>query len=222
MNTLHIFGCSYSEPFSSNTYDEYVNYLNYTPKSWSELLSESLDFKLNNTSEGGSSNEEIFEKFCINMDSYKKGDIIIIQWSFLHRFRLAAEDGNGWERFGICNNADNWPVDFINGFALNKTKDVWKKQLYNFHKIIDKICHEVGCKVYYWYVGNEFIYDQENLKNMNQYLLNDVGINPLLYIQDNLGEVPIEVETNGSVKDQHFGISAHKTISKLFLNQIKK
>ena len=220
MNTLYVFGCSYSETFSSSTYSDYINYLQSTPKSWSELLSENLNLKLHNTAEGGSSNNEIFEKVCKSVDLLKENDILIIQWSFLHRFRLAEEDGDGWQRLGVSSDVDYWPVEFINKIAMNKTKKVWKEEIYNFEKIINKLCEEIGCKVYYWYVGNDFIYDKVDIQNKSQYLLNDVKTNPLLHIQ-NLGEVPIEIETNGEVNDKHFGTSAHNKIFELFLNQIK-
>jgi hypothetical protein len=101
MKKLWVFGDSYSEPYDGEFSKFYwsLNYLNwkgYTPKNYTQILSDKLNCELMNFSMTTSNNNQIFQTFCDNIENIDVNDIIIIQWTEYYRFRLINDDGK-WE-----------------------------------------------------------------------------------------------------------------------------
>ena len=101
MNTLFTFGCSYTADFETGNLIPYLKYKEYRggtyPKSWPTLLSEKIGMNIKNYGLGGTGNQSIFEQFCIHCDEINENDVVIIEWSYIHRYRLA--DDIIWRNF---------------------------------------------------------------------------------------------------------------------------
>ena len=97
MNKLYTFGCSYTEGFSEFFKSPmYLKYKEFNggvfPKSWPDILAEKLKFDLVNYGEGAAGNQQIFNIFSKKCRELQKGDIVIIEWSFIERYRLALDN----------------------------------------------------------------------------------------------------------------------------------
>jgi hypothetical protein len=231
MNTLYTFGCSFTEGFNENheLYQEYKVFKGGTfPKTWPELLSEKLGFNLFNYGIGGTGNQHIFTNFCKHVNQFKKGDIVIIGWTFMERFRMSNVNGTGWNHFGPSSkketNIELISNDCLDMLFINRTLKPYYDEIYDYEKIIDKLSKEMGFEIYYWTIINELIYNQDkDILNQKKYLLNkmikDEYHNTFRVIFDN-GGMRIFEETDGLVNDSHMGESGHKIQADLFYNHI--
>jgi hypothetical protein len=100
MKTLWVFGDSFTEGYKNfvirhpNGHDiewrnKYINWKGYVPKVFSEILAEKLNIKFINKGIGGADNYTIFDSIIQSLEHIKNGDIVIIGWSTLSRYRLA-------------------------------------------------------------------------------------------------------------------------------------
>ncbi len=233
MNNLFTFGCSFTEGFNLN-HDLYREYKNYRggllPKSWPEILSGKLNLNLINYGKGGVGNQEIFSCFCKKVYEIEKGDMVIINWTFMERFRLSNALGDDWIHVGPSKRKDeNYEVvsnDCLDMIFVNRTLKPYINEIYDYEKIIDRLSKEVGFDVYYWTIINELIYNQPiEILKQKKYLLNDKienkFDNTFSIVIKNGGQWIIE-ETNDVVKDFHMGESGHQVQADLFYEHIIK
>ena len=142
MNTLFTFGCSFTEDFETSSALLYKNYKDFRggkfPDSWPKILSNKLNLELKNYGEGASGNEQIFHEICKRCDEFKKGDIIIVEWSFVERYRIAV-DNNQWLKIGVGNVPDNSPIsnELHLEMILNRTLNPHKELIYDYFFLIN-------------------------------------------------------------------------------------
>jgi hypothetical protein len=228
MNTLFTFGCSYTEDFSSNLGQEFLMYKKFRnnsyPKSWPILLSEYLNLDLKNYGESAAGNDIIFHSFCEHLDEFKRGDVIIIEWTYIHRYRWTLPNNNSWVKAGT----GYMPKDFISRstheeICANRTHPLYVTDIYRYIKIINKLAEAIGFDIYFWSVDDCIIYDlPTDKKNFKYYLLNDTKTGNAfdeILLQSNNGR--IKEETNGLINDLHLGESGHKVQADLFFKHIK-
>lgn len=230
MNNLFICGCSFSEGFNDihPNYVEYKKYLGGTlPKSWSELLSESLNLKHFNVAKGAVGNEQIFHQFCGIVDEMKENDILILQWTYRFRYRWASEDGKSWMHMGpgkideLVMNKHTHENNVIN----RENKLYIDVVLKDYMKIIDTICEYKKVKVFYWSAGDLF---EDNPFKDKKYMLSDVLSKyfdgDLRHYMENIinDKTNITKETEGKVIDGHNGKIGHEIQYKLFYEYLVK
>lgn len=231
MSTLYTFGCSYTEDYSDN-HPNYKLYKEFCggqfPKTWPTLLSEKLNFELENHGMSAAGNQLIFTNFCKICDKIKKDDIVIIEWSFIERYRLSDKDGRDWLRFGPGKsfNEDIISQGCHEQILLNRTLRPHYDEIYDFEKIIDRLSEVVGFEVYYWTIVNELIYNlPREILNQKKYLLNnhikDQFDNTFSVVLKNGGKWIFE-ETNNQVKDIHMSGVGHKVQADLFYEHMMK
>jgi hypothetical protein len=91
--TLWIFGDSMSAPFSNAIKAKWLNpYLQKLDTDrfhfWSEIVGEQLGMLVENHAVGGVDNSSIMEKFSQNADNLNNGDVVIVNWTNISRFRI--------------------------------------------------------------------------------------------------------------------------------------
>ena len=87
MNTLWTFGDSFTYGNGCDIDDLYhINYFKYGDKTWPVWLSELLNINLRNCGVGGYSNDMILDSIIDNWKDIKKGDIVLIGFTYSHRF----------------------------------------------------------------------------------------------------------------------------------------
>lgn len=225
-NNLHIFGCSYSQLTTKGTYPGYYEWCKgNTPPTWSEILSEKMNLGLFNYAVGGESNELIFQRFCQEFSNFKEGDTVIFEWSYPSRYSVADENGN---LFSSAFGDDGiLPRKFGELLSIMRDSDGYIQQLKDYQRVIDYICNTKGVKLWYWN-GDGKVNRYSNTEDKRNLILDKILENNNNWqkctfdIVYEMGGESIEEETNGEVRDNHFGGSAHKIKAELFYEHIKK
>jgi len=232
MSTLFTFGCSYTQSYEDNKsnsikYGEYYKFKgNFFPPTWSEILSNKLNFNLKNYGNGGGGNNLIFQNLCNNINEIKKNDIVIIQWTYVHRYMWVDKESDNWVHFGAGPLNGNRSISETTHeeITFNRTHPLYVNQIYEWMKLIDRLSKSVGFEVYYWSADYYVLYPLDEIERENKkYLLGD---SKFKYFETIFGEIfklggkTIKEETNGLVNDLHFGESAHKIMGELFYNHI--
>ena len=254
MSTLHLFGDSFTEGHKlDKSFPWYKVWKEWRggdlPPVWHEILSEKLGMETNVKAIGGSSNQETFHTICENCDLFKKDDIVIINWSYMNRFRWASTfhdtDGNEvmymgkpintWVRMG-ANKNDHFKCYITESTQMEIAVKIsehpfYVDEIYNYEKIIDNLCKNIGCDVYYWSMDEKVINSLPKEKlNQKKYICNEyVGKYELSNNSLNWGhhftifrEVykrggkNIKQETNDEIPDTHLGESGHKIQFEMF------
>ena len=239
MKSLWIFGCSFSanndlylshlkdgENFSNMKI--YYDFHNKTlPDTWSTLLSEKLNLDEKNYAMGGISNQEIFHRFCKQMDSFEKGDLIILEWTMITRFRLAWGD-NHWDHILPNNECQDPNINkqTTDEISFNRLYKIYEEEIYDYIKVINTISEHKNTKVYFWTIDKRLIYNV--LERPDNILMKDiVPINeePSLVVNNFEGCMTISQEVKElypNYSNNHFGKNSNIKISDLFYEQIKK
>lgn len=234
--TLHTYGCSFTAQYENALSESIIKYKGYKggtfPKTWVEILSEKLNCNFINHGEGASGNEQIFISFCKNSDKIKKGDIVIIGWTFFHRYRWVDFKKNKWSKLGIGNtgNPDLMLDSTHQEILYNRTHNLYKETVLDYQKFIDVFSEKVGFDLYYW--TNDDLYTKMNKFDFHskKYLLHDqcdlvnsYGIISRISTAEaikNLGIKTIKEETKGVVDDGHWGEIGNIKIAELFHKHI--
>lgn len=232
MNTLYTFGCSYTQGFNrsenNNNYIRFKEYRNGNlPKDWPTLLSEKMGFELKNYGENASGNNQIFQEICSHCDEFNEGDVVIIGWTFIDRYRWVDYENDTWVKHGSGNiNEQHISQSTHEEIVYNRTHPFYIEEIYNYEKIIDELSFNKKFKVYYWSAAENNIITNiptEKLRGIKKYILSDQihpDNNNLRQIITKRGGLTIIEETNGVVVDFHLGESGHRIQSELFYKHI--
>lgn len=222
MNTLFTFGCSYTADFETNNFENYLKYKEYRggsyPKSWPTLLSEKMGMDIKNFGIGGTGNQSIFEQFCIHCDEINENDVVIIEWSFIHRYRMALK--NGWYNLTLGRPTIS---DFneINDIIIeNRSNELYVDEIFNFIKLINEFSKSKKFKVFYWFADDEMKKRlTKETPDIEKYICWEKSVRGEIVFR---GGISIKEETNDVVNDTHFGELGHQIQSDIIYDYIKQ
>jgi hypothetical protein len=244
MNKLYTFGCSFTEDFDpfmacpdTTRYKYVMNYHNgIVPKSWPQIMAEDLGMELKNyggiggftteTGDEGNCNFSIFNNICQASTDFQKGDVVIIEWTFMERFKWVNFEGDRIITIlpnQIPKDLDK-DKDVIENILLNRTHKIWIEELFKYQILINKLSESVGFDVYYWTIDDKIVQHKfTTIRKDKKWLLSNK-----LYPKEDYGAIvrknyglTITDESNGSINDSHMGSSGHKVLADLFLKYIK-
>lgn len=196
MATLWTFGDSLTERFNPN-YEwskKYIDWKGYVPKVYGNYVSEMLNYDLQNLGKAGSDNYTIFETFCKTYSHIKDGDVVIIGWTSVGRFRFVSSSGN-WVTLNpnYTNYLDNLNFiskNTIDEIFINRTNSNYIDEVNNWIQFINSSC--INKKIIHWStIKGEGELDTHHFFNMER----------------------INVETNGLIDDLHFSENGHQQMS---------
>jgi len=237
MGKLRTFGCSFTHGFHLDDFSNgsnlmikyYKNRGNNLPKIWPELLSEKLNLELDNHAWPGSSVYKIFDRFCKQCDKFQKDDVIIYEWTRIHRFRMFDPGVLGAlpTILPIFNpNIDNGSQPItkkaIMEIQVNRTEKPWIEEIYSFQKLIIEICKSVGCELYIW-SADDYIINSESKEFKEKFncLIPQATIDVTQFLRYKYGAKTIWEDTNHEVDDQqHYGEVGHKIMAEMFYDDI--
>ncbi len=221
---LWIFGDSFSEKFSDfdekvyNSIDYRVRYhtwKGYSPKCYGEILSDKLRCRLEVLASAGNSNDEIFHSFIEVMDQIQPGDIVIVNWTYTNRFRIA-DDNNNFEKVMIQAGCKS-PNRFVSEKSLEEigvnrnSSSIYYKEVSNYTKIIKKVCGEDTLSIF-WYFS-DLSRERQTDKNIMSFFENVISLHEY---------ETITIETLGVMVDSHYSEDGHKDLANDLFKIIKK
>ena len=235
MNTLYTFGCSYTQDFediNSHLHDgqkpaqlKYVDEFldGVMPPTWSKVLSNLLGYDRINMAQGGTGNETIFENVCKMSPNFKKGDMVIIQWTENHRFRWPSDNYDNLWTQQLPNNY--WKIPTLSKLTFEeiiviRNHPLYRKQLYNYHILLEQLALSVGFDIYYWSMSQDIITE---LPKDRKYLLSDKlkdWYNVYSKYFHKMKAYTVTQETNGLISDGHYSKTGHEVIGRLFYEHI--
>jgi hypothetical protein len=207
MKSIWYFGDSNTEIYNPQYkwVKDYIDWKGYTPKHWTEVLSERIELPSYNLGKGGCDNYTIFDSLINNLDRISDEDIVIIGWTIPIRGRIANLDTNEWITIApmgepnlkcISNNAI-WEMVSLRDSAL------YTNEVLGWQKLIKKALR--NNKVIFWSYFPEF--SNKGLIDYKYWL----GKSELLSIKS---------ETNGLVSDNHFGEDGNLVIADIMYYEI--
>jgi hypothetical protein len=196
MNTLWIFGDSFSAPFSNDHSiawgKSYIDFKGYEPHVFGDIIAKDLNLKLENHARGGADNYYIFESICKCSDMISPNDLIIVGWTSPIRFRIITELGI-WKTILPMGDSEYSKLIVDRDNSLNPLLEIknWMKLLFKLY-------------------GNQILFWSPAIKN-------DIDI----YSPKDLGIIEhISEETNGLLSDSHYSEKGHQTLSKILLSKL--
>lgn len=253
MAKIHGFGDSFTEGHSYNLefkpFNEWNNFRGGNlPPSWLELLGKKMGMDIIVTAVGGNGNNQIFDDVCYHSDKFKKGDIVIINWTYRHRLRWASlqkyMDGryvnlneNGtpyyvWRKLSLNDKQpeDDWYIkkELRHEIISNQLQTPYLDEIYNREKIIEQLSKSIGFELYFWSADASIIYDLPYEKlNQKKYILHNIidkeapgQLGSFFNTIKKYGGQTISEETNNIIPDIHLGESGHKVQFELFYEYI--
>lgn len=222
MNTLFTFGCSYTADFETGNLIPYLKYKEYRggtyPKSWPTLLSEKIGMNIKNYGIGGIGNQSIFEQFCIHCDEINENDIVIIEWTFIHRYRLANDII--WKNFSLGPLSKTNYNEIHDKIIEDRTNILYVDEIFNFIKLINEFSKSKKFKIFYWFAEEEMKKRlSKNMVDIEKYIFWEKS---LLGTTFDLGGITIKEETKNVVEDDHFGELGHKIMSNIIYEHIQQ
>jgi hypothetical protein len=196
MNTLWIFGDSFSASFSNEHSivwsNPYIEFKGYEPYVFGDIIAKDLNLKLENHARGGADNYYIFESICKCSDTISPNDLIIVGWTSPIRFRIITEFGS-WKTILPMEDSEYSELMLHRDSSLNPLLEIknWMKVLFKLY----------GKQILFW----------------SPAIKNDIDI----YSPKDLGIVEhISQETNGLLSDSHYSEKGHQTLSKILLSKL--
>lgn len=214
---LHTFGDSFTEGYDSfvslhpkghriEWRDKYIKWKGYTPKVFSQILSEKMNIESINYGIGGADNYTIFETIIDNIEKISKDDIILIGWSTLARYRLANVD-NKFESITMWwENASDNALQRI-GVSQSTINEVMVNR-YNNYAYLNEVNKFIKL-LNYTFKDNKIIH-------WSPFYSHKIGMN--------VSAIPqletIVDETNGEVSDLHFSEPSHYELADYFYTNL--
>ena len=136
MRKIWFFGDSFTDRYILSNNKSYIDFKGYTPKHFTEIISEKLKLPYNNLAESyGMDNYTIFETFCDCINYIDEEDYVVIGWSEPVRFRLVDESKNKWRT--LLPNAymrKTKGLPYVNGVDDEVVEKIFENRK-NFHYI---------------------------------------------------------------------------------------
>jgi hypothetical protein len=228
MNTLWIFGDSFSSDFDYNnlhqnhkTYMEIMG-MNHIPV-WGTIIGEKLGLQVKNLAKGGSSNYQIFQDYCDSCHLVQSNDIVILGWGLIDKFRISNNNSVVNIHPNDTRDYDNISKSTLDEMVKNRRQiyngiDMWAGEVHGWERAMISMSKNKNYKIYFWSTEEDRLMKQEDKKN---YLCSESEKSLIHYLRD-LGCLSMSQETNDVVGDSHFGLQGHNKQAEIFYNEIKK
>jgi hypothetical protein len=197
MKRLYIFGDSFSDKYIISNNTNYVNWKGYIPKTFHQIVSDTLQLNSNVIAKGGVDNYTIFSNICKHINSLDNS-IIVIGWTDIHRFRLYDTTFQTFKpvspTFGFRRKKG---LPYINGISdttieeifINRDNGNWKDEVNDWCMLINKALPNSTIIHWTW--------------------------------SDDIKRESIIEETNNEIEDSHYSERGHMDLANWVLNQIK-
>jgi hypothetical protein len=227
---LYTFGCSNTAPYHELTkgYRDYKKFRGGSfPPIWPELLAKKLAYELVNYAQPGTGNDSILYEFCKHVNEIKKGDLVIIGWTFNTRYMWPDKKSKKWEHL-VGEYDENLDLTFPTHHEImvnRMDKDViplLSEQVHMWINLINRVAESVGFTVKYWSSDGDITYPNHNGFPCEGLTIKNVLVHHYVFdVVRMLDGEQISEETKGEVNDAHWGESGHQKVCEIFYTHIK-
>lgn len=182
MSTIWAFGDSFTKHYRT----EYIEWKGYEIKQWPELLADKLGYDVVNYGQGGASNYHIFQKICELAYNFEEGDIVIVGWGLVSKFRVIQDN-----QFFDVHPTDPRPE--FTFFQKDRLHVKWAEEVVCWEKMIGALAD-----------AKKFTFMSWSFEE------------PLLGGFTNEGFENINTETNNEVSDNHLSEKGHQDLANYF------
>lgn len=205
MATVWTFGDSLTERYNPifTWSRDYINWKGYVPKVYGNFVSEMLNYDLQNLGKAGCDNYTIFESFYKAYPKIKDGDVVIIGWTSVGRFRFVNENGE-WTTLNpyfdnYLSNLGYISKNTIDEIFVNRSHQKYIDEVNDWIKFINKLCENT--QIVHWStIKGEGELNTHHFFEMER----------------------IYTETNGIVNDSHFSEDGQKKLADEILNALSR
>lgn len=228
MNTLWIFGDSFSSDFDYNnlhqnhkTYMEIIGVKNIPI--WGTILGEKLEMNVRNFAKGGNSNYQIFQDYCDYCHLIQENDIVIVGWGLIAKFRISENNKVINIHPNDTRDYENMSKSTLDEIVKNRKYvyngiDMWAGEVRGWENAMITLSKNKNYRIYFWSTEEDRLVKENNKKN---YLCSE-STKPLIHHLRDLGCLSMSQETNDIVGDSHFGLQGHNKQAEIFYNEIEK
>lgn len=228
MGKLFVFGDSFSSKLDklrdNKNVDIYANEygVNGQYDIWFEIVGRQLETEVICLGNPGASNNEIFQTICKNINLIQENDTVIINWSVVDRFRVAKNDHTfitilpsyitteeGSElmhhnKYQLKNS--NISMESIVDIGYNRLKYhiIHQREVNDWARLLFKYFTTNNVKVLFW-----------GICLTQKYFFTDWFMD----FQDE--KFTIQMESDGKIKDRHYGIIGNKLFAEKVIQTIK-
>ncbi len=216
---LWAFGDSFTESFETQTglNEDYKKWKGYIPKNYVDFISENLQIEKINKGKGGTSNITILSSLIKNINEIEDGDIVIVGWTSLNRFRIIDMGENFFDFIGpqtIVQPLENESPTLRHSlyeYLTIRQNPLFFEELIEYMKIINKSLP--NCKILYWTWHD---------LNLISYTKKSQDMAHLFYEQlVHVGSIEdINTETQGVIQDFHYSENGHRYLAEKILKKI--
>lgn len=232
MRTLWTYGCSHTDGFRKEenliaSSRAYIDMMGDTARiNWTTHLADKMKCELNNQGESGVGNDYIFKQFCKTFHNIKRGDTVIVQWTYMNRFTFASPyDDSTWFKV-----VPHTLLDY-EGFSKqtqqeimdNRNKRQWFVDIKQKMDMIENIAKIVGFNLFFWSADERILYneifdDHKGKCIMYEDFHNAGGFFEAISSQ---GCQTIREETNDLIPDPHLSIKGNQILADKFYDYIR-
>ncbi len=219
MNTVWAFGDSMTAPISGD--GPYTEWLGRESKDYCKFVAEEYSMLSENKGVAGSSCNQIFADFLKYQKEIQSGDILIIGWSPVMRYRLAKQRPDKtmmWQQIWAAGWHGGIEEACVDGTCV--TKEVAEHIILNRYEFSDFYSDEIndwgffikewaklkGVKVVFWTWCDSTFGGKHNINV-------DIPIRT---------RTDMSVESDGIVKDGHYGEVGHKELADEIVEYLNK
>ena len=221
-NTLYHYGDSFGTWYNSNRPNETSRI------GFSQIISDHLNLNFVHRAVGGFSNNQISTRIIEDLFKFKKGDVIIVNWSFFHRFPIMLRPFNKGNIVTMSenittrggNNIQNLPEPYLKYNVLHRMdfqEEEWNLLFWGVIKPIFEGIRNLGVKTYVSF--NNTVLRDTTHNNPHKKFLHDTNLmNVLTY--DYIGLMNFHNLLKEG-EDVHYRFGTQNEISKLWVDYIE-
>jgi hypothetical protein len=233
MRTLWTYGCSHTDGFRKeeniiSTSRPYIAmYGDEARINWTNHLADKMKCELNNQGDSGVGNDYIFKQFCKTFYNIRRGDTVIVQWTYINRFMFASPyDESTWVKVvpHTLLEYDGFDKQTQQEIMDNRNRPQWLVETKERMDMISYIANLIGFNLYFWSADERLLYNDTFNDHRDKCIMYEEFRNAGSFFgaMSLFGCQTIREETNEVIPDPHLSVRGNQIVADKFYEHIRK